>query len=209
MDAQLPAGELGGEALMTLVVQRNVAAFSQLFDRYAQTVYVLAAHLLGSADAEEVVQEVFLRCWNKAEQFDAARGSFRSWLLAIARHHILNELRRRTLHQRLQAVAEIDTLLAAAPDPSADVEAAAWAHAQQDDVLRALRDLPAEQRQALVLAYFGGLSHAQIAQQLGWPLGTVKKRIQLGLQKLRAALVHHAPDVAAELGSKPPHGEYS
>jgi RNA polymerase sigma-70 factor, ECF subfamily len=209
VDAQPPADELGDEALMTLVVQRNVAAFSQLFDRYAQTVYVLAAHLLGSADAEEVVQEVFLRCWNKAEQFDAARGSFRSWLLTIARHYALNELRRRTLHQRMQAVTEIDALLAAAPDPSADVEAAAWAHAQQDDVLRALRDLPAEQRQALVLAYFGGLSQAQIAQHLGWPLGTVKKRVRLGLQKLRAALAHHAPDVAAELGSKPPHGEYT
>jgi RNA polymerase sigma-70 factor (ECF subfamily) len=209
VDAQLPSAELSDEMLMTLVVQRNVAAFSQLFDRYAQTVYVLAAHMLGSTDAEEVVQEVFLRCWNKAEQFDAARGSFRSWFLTVARHYVLNELRRHTLHQRLQAVAEIDQLLASAADPAADVEAVAWQHVQQDDILRALTGLPDEQRQALVLAYFGGLSHAQIAQHLGWPLGTVKKRIQLGLQKLRTALAHHAPDTEAELGSKPPHGEYA
>jgi RNA polymerase sigma-70 factor (ECF subfamily) len=209
VDAQLPSAELSDEMLMTLVVQRNVAAFSQLFDRYAQTVYVLAAHMLGSTDAEEVVQEVFLRCWNKAEQFDAARGSFRSWFLTVARHYVLNELRRHTLHQRLQAVAEIDQLLASAADPAADVEAVAWQHVQQDDILRALTGLPDEQRQALVLAYFGGLSHTQIAQHLGWPLGTVKKRIQLGLQKLRTALAHHAPDTEAELGSKPPHGEYA
>ena len=209
MDAQLPSTELSDEMLMTLVVQRNVAAFSLLFDRYAQTVYVLAAHMLGSTDAEEVVQEVFLRCWNKAEQFDAARGSFRSWFLTVARHYVLNELRRHTLHQRLQAVAEIDQLLASAADPAADVEAVAWQHVQQDDILRALTGLPDEQRQALVLAYFGGLSHAQIAQHLGWPLGTVKKRIQLGLQKLRTALAHHAPDSEAELGSKPPQGEYT
>jgi RNA polymerase sigma-70 factor, ECF subfamily len=209
VDAQLPSAELSDEMLMILVVQRNVAAFSLLFDRYAQTVYVLAAHMLGRTDAEEVVQEVFLRCWNKAEQFDPARGSFRSWFLAVARHYVLNELRRHTLHQRLQAVAEIDQLLASAADPAADVEAAAWQHVQQNDILRALTCLPDDQRQALVLAYFGGLSHAQIAQHLGWPLGTVKKRIQLGLQKLRAALAHHAPDIEAELGSKPPQGEYS
>lgn len=204
MDHTAPPLEPSDELLVAQVVQRDVAAFSTLFDRYARTIYALAAHMLGAADAEEIVQEVFLRCWNKADQFDPARGSFRGWLLAIARHLVLNELRRHSQQQRLLAVAEVDQLLAEMIDPAADVELAVWLHEQQDIVLRALGDLPEEQRRALILAYFGGFSHTAIAQQLGWPLGTVKKRIQLGLQKLRAALAPRDSDIQAQVGSKPP-----
>ncbi len=208
VDQDAPTAEPSDETLAARVAQRDVAAFSLLFDRYAQIIYVFAGHTLGTADAEEIVQEVFLRLWKHAAQFDPARGAFRSWFMAIARHQILDELRRRTQEQRLQVASEIDRLLAEATDPAVDVEEAAWLHERQDLLLHALGDLPAEQRRALVLAYFGGLSHAVIAAQLGWPLGTVKKRIQLGLHKLRAALAPHRPDVVAEVGSTPPQSEY-
>lgn len=208
MDDDALAEEESDETLAAHVAGRDVAAFGVLFDRYAQTVYVFAAHMLGTTDADEIVQEVFLRFWKHAGQFDPLRGSFRGWFMAIARHQILNELRRRSQEQRRLAADAIDRVLAEAIDPAVDVEEAAWLHERQERVLRALSELPHEQRHALVLAYFGGLSHTAIAQLLGLPLGTVKKRIQLGMQKLRAALAQHAPGAEAPVGSKPPPQEY-
>lgn len=179
---------------MLLIAQHNSAAFSQIFDRYGQAIYAFAAHMLDNDSAEEVVQEVFLRCWNKSSQFDSQRGSLRSWLFGITRHYILNELRHRNHYQRLHALEEIEGLISAIADPHADVEKLVWTHVQQDQLMYALRDLPDEQRKVLIMAYFGGLSHSQIAQQLKLPLGTVKKRVQLGMQKLRLALIEHTPD---------------
>src|SRR5262249_16458714 len=158
--------EESDETLAARVAGRDVAVFGLLFDRYAQTVYVFAAHLLGAVDADEIVQEVFLRFWNHAGQFDPMRGSFRGWFMAIARHQILNELRRPSQEQRRLAADAIDRVLAEAADPTVDVEEAARLHERQDNVLRALGELPEEQRRALVLAYFGGLSHTAIAQLL-------------------------------------------
>jgi RNA polymerase sigma-70 factor (ECF subfamily) len=208
VDHDALTGEESDETLAARVAERDVAAFGLLFDRYAQTIYVFAAHLLGTADADEIVQEVFLRFWNRASQFDPLRGSFRGWFMAIARHQILNQLRRRSQEQRILAADAIDRVLAEAADPAVDVEEAAGLHERQESVLRALGELPHEQRRALVLAYFGGLSHSAIAQLLGLPLGTVKKRIQLGMQKLRAALAQHGLDAEAPVGSKPPPQEY-
>src|SRR5262245_54805468 len=208
VDRDAPTAEPSDETLATRVAQRDVAAFSLLFDRYAQIIYVFAGHTLGTADAEEIVQEAFLRLWNHAAQFDPARGAFRSWFMTLARHQILDALRHRTQEHCVEVADEIDRLLAEATDPAVDVEEAAWLRVRQDLVLRALGELPPDQRRALVLAYFGGLSHTAIAAQLGWPLGTVKKRIQLGLHKLRAALAPHRPDVVAEVGSVPPQNEY-
>ncbi len=204
MDYQPPsASEPSDEALAGRVAQRDVDAFARLYDRYAQTVFTFAAHLLSRGEAEEVVQEVFLRLWNKAEQFDPARGAFNAWFLSVARHHILDQLRSSSQKQRLLAAEGVDELLAEAPDPLADVEQAVWLHERGEVILRALQQLPDEQRRVLVLAYFGGLSHSAIAEYLGLPLGTVKKRIRLALQKLRALLKRD--DVVAEssAGSKP------
>lgn len=180
--------ESSDEALMRHVVQRDVEAFGLLYDRYARPVYTMAAHMLGHVEAEEIVQDVFLRVWNRADQFDASRGAFNSWLMAIARNRVLDELRHRSRRHRLIAAEKVDQTLANAVDPEVDVEHEAWLRASGDSVLQALKRLPAEQRRALVLAYFGGLSHSAMAEHLGWPLGTVKKRIRLGLQKLRAFL---------------------
>jgi RNA polymerase sigma-70 factor, ECF subfamily len=174
------------ESLVERVCQQDVTAFSQLYDRYARSVYVLAAVVLGPPEAEEIVQEVFLRLWQKADQFQPARGPFGAWFMTIARHHVWDVLRR--LHREPSLAAEVIDQLLMESAPSTDVEEEAWSQEVGEAVLYALQGLPVEQRRALVLAYFGGLSQNSIAQQLGWPLGTVKKRIRLGLQKLRTAL---------------------
>ena len=175
------------EALVERVCRQDVTAFSVLYDRYARSVYVLAVTALDRAEAEEIVQEVFLRLWRKADQFQPERGPFGAWFMTIARHHLWDVLRR--LHREPSLAAEvIDQLLMESATNAASVEEEAWSQEVGESVLRALQGLPAEQRRALVLAYFGGLSQSSIAQHLGWPLGTVKKRIRLGLQKLRTAL---------------------
>jgi RNA polymerase sigma-70 factor (ECF subfamily) len=180
--------EPSDEALVARVAQGDVTAFSALYDRYDRPVYVIAAHLLGAGEADDVVQEVFLRLWRNAAQFEETRGRFAPWLLAIARHEVLARQRRRTREQRLSLADDIDRLIVTAPDHAIDVEEQVWRRERGDLILQALNELPPEQRRVLVLAYFGELSQSTIAASLGWPLGTVKKRVRLGLQKLRQAL---------------------
>ena len=176
------------EALVERVLRQDVTAFSQLYDRYARPVYVLAVTALDRVEAEAIVQEVFLRLWRKADQFRPERGPFGAWFMTIARHHLWNVLRR--LHREPSLAAEVidELLMESAISIGDDVEEQAWSKEIGEAVLHALQGLPAEQRRVLVLAYFAGLSQSSIAQHLGWPLGTVKKRIRLGLQKLRNAL---------------------
>jgi RNA polymerase sigma-70 factor (ECF subfamily) len=173
-------------ALVGRLAHGDLVALGALYDRYARDIYAVAAHALGRGAAEEVVQDVFIRVWQRAPQFDAGRGSGGAWIMAIARHRIVDELRRRG--RRGAAVDTIDELLAGAEDPDADVEEQASAHEEREHILEALRELPEEQRRVIVLAYFGGLTQSEIAQELGCPLGTVKKRTRLALQKLRASL---------------------
>lgn len=162
--------------------------------------------MLHNADAaEEIVQEVFLRLWDNAEQFDPDRGTFKAWFMAIARYRVLDELRTRSRRDRVLIAEEIDHLLAITGDPSVDVEEEVWLRECGDALLEALRDLPPEQRRAIVLAYFGGLSHSSIAEHLDKPLGTIKKRIRLGLQKLRRALAREglAVELQEPMASEP------
>ena len=182
------AAELSDEALVERVKQQDVVAFTLLYDRHAPAVYALAAHLLNPIDAEEVVQEVFLRLWRKADQFDCHAGRFKSWFMTIARNYIWDQLKTRQRDERLRNLAEIEARLGEAPDPAALVTEVAWERQRQRAMRAALHQLPPEQRKAIVMAYFGGLSQSAIARELGWPLGTVKKRIRLGMQKLRTFL---------------------
>lgn len=175
-------------ALVIQVARGDVIAFGRLYDRYVRTVYAIAVHLLGTSEAEEAVQEIFLRLWDKAEQFDVTRGSFAGWFMTIARNHAFRELSARSRRQRIEAAEGIDQLLAQIADPKVDVEEQAWILEQGRAALVALNELPVEQRHVLVLAYFSGLSQSAIARHLDLPLGTIKKRTQLGLQKLRRAL---------------------
>jgi RNA polymerase sigma-70 factor, ECF subfamily len=179
-------GAVSDAALIGRVAEGDLAAFGALYDRYARDVYAFAAHALGRGPAEEVAQDVFVRVWQRAAQFDAARGSVAAWIMAIARHRIVDELRHRGGEHAV--LNTIDELLAGAEDPDADLEEATWSHERRRGLLEAVRELPEEQRRVLLLAYFGGLTQSEIAAELGCPLGTVKKRTRLGLQKLRASL---------------------
>lgn len=181
--------KLSDEALLSRVVQRDADAFAVLYDRYAPLAFTVAIHMIGHSEAEEAVQEVFTRVWNRAHQFDASRGSFRGWFVGIVRHYALDQLKQRRQEQRALIAEGIDHLLVNAADPRLELSEALWQQERQRIILEALRSLPHEQRQVIVLAYFGGLSQSTIARRLGWPLGTVKKRARLGLQKLRAALL--------------------
>ncbi|MCQ3973753.1 MAG: RNA polymerase subunit sigma-70 [Anaerolineae bacterium] len=196
--------ELSDEVLVARVVECDVAAFTMLYDRYARPVYVVAVYMLGSAEAEEAVQELFLRLWRKADQFDPSRGSFNNWFMAISRHYLRDQLRRRSLQQQVMAAEQIDQLLTEAVDPNVDVEQEVWQRQRGAALLNALKSLPAEQRQAITLAYFGGFSQSSIAERLGWPLGTVKKRVRLGLQKLRAFLGQSEPSSETSAEPVPP-----
>jgi RNA polymerase sigma-70 factor (ECF subfamily) len=155
----------------------------------------IAARSIGWAAAEEIVQDVFVAVWRKSATFDPARGTFRTWILRIAHLRVLNELRRRGRRPQVAADPEED-LIGNAPEPGPGPEEAAWL-AQRGAVVRAaVAALPEHQRQALTLAFLEDMTHQQIAESLGLPLGTAKTRIRVGLQSLR---VHLAPLLAAGL----------
>ncbi len=160
-----------------------------LYDRYASTLYAVAFKTLGSAqESEEVVLDVFAQVWRTAVRFDATKTQVDTWLFIITRSHTLARLR--TLQQTEKASLVELPLSALADDPIAD----AIISERRDQIQKALAQLSAEQRQVIELAHYKGLSHSDIAAQLGLPLGTVKTRIRLGLHRLRVALNTWKPD---------------
>jgi RNA polymerase sigma-70 factor (ECF subfamily) len=184
---QRPDETVRDEQLIEHVAHGDRRAFEALYDRYASSVFGLALRILGNREqAEEAVQEIFWRVWQRAQSFDRNR-SFAPWLFGIAHNYCIDELRRRRV--RPQSVYEDDEhpILSAIPDET-DVGETALLSEQRRLVLDALQELPKEQRQALELAYFGGLTQQEVADRLGSPLGTVKTRMRLGLQKLRTIL---------------------
>jgi RNA polymerase sigma-70 factor (ECF subfamily) len=191
--------------LAARVAARDVAAFELLYDRYVRLVYALAARALGTTEAQETVQDVFLQLWRSAGQFDPNRGSFGAWFTAIARHRVLEQMRARGRERRFAAAEGIDRAMAQTPDLGPGIEEIAERAESAATALRALQTLPPEQRRVLVLAYFGGMSQSAIAEHLGLPLGTVKKRVRLGMQKLRAMLVVATdPASSNSRGTRPP-----
>lgn len=184
---QRPEEATRDEELIESVAEGNRRAFEQLYDRYAPLVFGLALKMLGNREvAEEAVQEIFWRVWQRAKSFERGR-SFAPWLFGIAHNYCIDELRRR--RARPQPVYEDDEhpVLSSIADEG-DVSEAALQGEQRRIVINALRELPREQREALELAYFGGLTQQEIATRLGNPLGTIKTRMRLGLQKLRQIL---------------------
>ncbi|HEX6288749.1 MAG TPA: sigma-70 family RNA polymerase sigma factor [Herpetosiphonaceae bacterium] len=184
---QRPEEATSDQQLITRVAQQDRRAFEILYDRYAPAVFGLALKTLGDRQiAEEAVQEVFWRVWQRAASFDPNR-MFAPWLFGIAHNYCIDELRRR--RARPQPVYEDDEhpVLSSIADTT-DVSEAALQSEQRRIVADALQQLPNEQRQALELAYYGGLTQQEIATRLGNPLGTIKTRMRLGLQKLRGIL---------------------
>ncbi len=171
------------DALVARVARRDDAALRELWARHASLVFTVAARVLPSAQAEEVVQEVFLTLWQKHESFDHERGSVRSWLARIARNRALNEARRaRGRHE------DDDQALEEIPDATPEPDEREWAARRQAAVRAAVDALPDAERRALTLAFLDELSHEQVARALGTPLGTTKTRIRRGLARLAGVL---------------------
>ena len=178
---------LADEDLMTLVERRDPDAFAVLYDRHGGAAYSLAHRIVGDpAIAEDVTQEAFLSLWRSGARFDAARGSVRSWTLAIVRNRAIDALRR-SAGSAPKLDLDDDALLEAQPAATL-TDSEAIRHETAARVRGALRELPAEQSEVIGLAYFGGFSGSEIAGMLGLPLGTVKGRMRLGLEKVRLAI---------------------
>ncbi|HVI08787.1 MAG TPA: sigma-70 family RNA polymerase sigma factor [Candidatus Binatia bacterium] len=166
-------------ALVTGLKAGDQGAMAQLYDRYSSVVYAVALRVLGDTGAaEDVLQEVFLQLWRKPGAFDAARGSLASWLAVITRNRAIDLLRRRRPETDIEEV-----VVSAAPDLAAEADRSRAA----EKVRVVLGGMAAEQRAALEMAYWQGMSHTEIAGKTGQPLGTVKTRIRNGLIALRKA----------------------
>jgi RNA polymerase sigma-70 factor (ECF subfamily) len=173
--------------LMTRIEARDADALAELYDRHAGRLLGLARRILGDGgEAEEVLQEVFLFAWRSASAFDPSRGQALTWLLIATRSRSIDRLRARRPASRPE-IRSLDEVAVAAGGPAApdDVEAASTARQWETLCRAAVEQLPEEQRRALELAYFDGLTHQEIAERTSTPLGTVKTRVRLGLMKLR------------------------
>jgi RNA polymerase sigma-70 factor, ECF subfamily len=178
--------EIADEDLMQLVHDGEYRAFEVIFDRHSGAAFSLAYRMCGRrAMAEDVVQEAFLSLWRSGARYDRSRGSVRSWVLSVVHHRAIDAFRREVVKDRRNVSDEgLAERVAASERTDREVE-------RRDDarqVRSALEELPAEQRQVIELAYFGGFSHSQIADMLDLPAGTVKGRMRLGLGKLRLTL---------------------
>ena len=167
--------------LIKQVVRRDQRAFLALYERYSSRVYTLILHMIDDRMlAEEVLQETFLRMWNRAEQYNHERGSVFFWLLGIARHTALERLRFESHRPVLSDGNEPTPILENIPEPESTSEEARWR-----SLYLALQSLPEEQKNVIELAYFQGMSQGEIAEMLSLPLGTVKSRLRSGMMRLR------------------------
>jgi len=170
------------EELLEAVAQSSEPALGELYDRFGRVAYGLALRVLrDQALAEDAVQDAFLQVWRSAERFDPARAKASTWVLTFV-HRRAVDLVRREERRRTEPVESAPE--PAQPGADEDVEARSKRQIVQD----ALRRLPKEQRQAIELAYYGGLTQSELAERLGQPLGTIKSRMFAGLQQLRGLL---------------------
>ncbi len=188
MMSQPDYSTLDDETLVRLIVQARAEALSELYDRYGRLVFSLALNSVGDpATAEEITQDVFVRVWQRARQYRADRAKVSTWLTSIARNRAIDQLRRRSSRPEQRSVPWAE--LAPGTEPSVNgPEEAASLTMERERVRASIARLSDGQKQALALAYFQGLTQSQIAEALALPLGTVKTRIRLGMQRLREML---------------------
>ncbi len=174
---------------MRRIAANDASALTVLYDQSSRVVYGLALRILGSeADAEEVTLDVYAQVWRTAAGYQESRGSVMSWLATIARTRAIDRLRSRASAFRSeQSLSEAGDLA-----DSADSEAAAATRLEIGKASEALRRLPEEQRRAVSLAYFSGMTHSEISAHLAVPIGTVKTRIRLGMMRLRELMENRA-----------------
>jgi len=176
--------------LLRRIARQDRDALSEFYDQTARPLFSLACRILGNAaDAEEVIQDVFVQIWTKAAKFDGEKGQPFHWVLALTRNRCIDGLRFRQRRSRIMADAHGEPALDQA------VELAPVDSPLMEDDIAAIRsvvnDLPQDQRQAIEMAFFGGLTHQEIAESLNEPLGTIKARIRRGMLKMREALQTH------------------
>jgi RNA polymerase sigma-70 factor (ECF subfamily) len=178
--------DLADEDLMQLVRRGDAEAFEVVYERHCNAAFSLAYRMCGTrAAAEDVVQESFLSLWRSGTRYDRTRGSVRTWVLGIVHNRAIDSLRRSVVHDRRRASDEgIEERFEARE--RTEVEVARLDEAEE--IRQALRTLPAEQGRVIELAYFGGFTQTEIASMLNTPIGTVKGRMRLGLEKMRGQL---------------------
>ena len=171
---------------MELVAASDPDALEVIVERHADAAFSLAYRMCGTRSlAEDVAQEALLAVWRGGARYDRTRGSVRTWTLGIVHHRAIDALRASSAHERRRADEEgLEENLQAADETDAQAIAKAASH----EIRGALEELPPEQRKVIELAYFGGFTHNEIASMLEMPIGTVKGRMRLGLQKLRDQL---------------------
>lgn len=176
-------------ALIVAISDGNSRALEVLYDRYSAIVYRMALRIVKSQElAEDIVQEVFWRVWRRSSSFERERGRVAQWLFGIAHNLCIDELRR-SRSRPVSVYEDVEhPLIQQLPDQRIDVAGAALHGEQRRVLVGALSQLPAAQRQAIEMAYFGGMSHQEIATKLQRPLGTIKTRVRLGLYKLKTVL---------------------
>lgn len=188
---------LDDQALLARVADGDSGALDTLYDRYSRVVYGVALRILGESElAEDVVQETFWRVWRRSSTYQFGRGQVASWIFGIAHNLSVDELRRQRSRPRPVYDTDETPVLRNLEDAHMDVAAGALENERSRLIGAALQQITAEQREAIELAYFGGLSQSEIAARLQSPIGTVKTRIRLGLRKLRDLLL--AQDIRVE-----------
>jgi RNA polymerase sigma-70 factor (ECF subfamily) len=181
------AERLADEELMPLIGEKDPEAFEVFYDRHGGVAYSLAYRIVGEkAAAEDVTQEAFISVWRSGARFDRARGSVRSWMLSIVRNRAIDALRSRA-GKAPKLSFDDDAILEQRPSEEL-TEDEAMRRETATELRGAMGELPGEQSKVIELAYFGGFSQSEISRMLGVPLGTVKGRMRLGLEKIRGEL---------------------
>jgi len=179
---------LDDHQLMQRISQVDKDALEALYIRYKTPVYSLAMFMLKQpALAEEVTQDIFLNVWLKASSFNAERGQPRGWIMSVAHHKIIDLIRSRRRAIINSDPADYETL-DLLPDGGVSTESQVEQTLERERIMRALKTIPDSQREVIMLAYFGGLSQSEMAEKLDQPLGTIKTRVRLAMQKLRTVL---------------------
>lgn len=183
--------EVSDAELMSRTADGDARALETLYDRYTRVIYSFALRIVGDQQvAEEVLQEVFFRAWRQGKSFQSSRGTVITWLLSITHNLAIDEVRRRGRRPQKAEREDPIEFLAGIADTGRSVEGEVWLGALRETVTAAMDRLPPAQRETIELAYFQGMTQREIAEALDQPLGTVKTRMRLGIQKLREYLEH-------------------
>ena len=181
------AERLADEDLMPLIAERDAMAFEVFYDRHAGAAYSLAYRIVGSQSAaEDATQEALISIWRSGGRYDRTRGSVRAWALGIVRNRAIDVLRRES--SRTPKLTFDDEAILEQRPAEQLTDDQALRRQEASELRGALAELPSEQSKVIQLAYFGGFSHSEIAEMLGMPLGTVKGRMRLGMEKIRGRL---------------------